>query len=120
MTLSTCLVTIGDRLHKLKYRFQGPYRIIDLYKNVATLKYMKDGKVRRASLRKVRLYLSGSMSFHNNPNVGNPVPDQDEELPDNLDLIGQDKNEPSMEDAEEEVEASPDTGYFTKSKAKVK
>ena len=92
------LVTISDKLHKLKYRFQGPYRIIDLYKNVATLKYMKDGKIRRASLRKVRLYLSGSMSFHNNPNVGNPVPDQDEELPDSLDLLGSEDNEPSVED----------------------
>ena len=60
------------------------------------------------------------MSFHNNPNVGNPVPDQDEELPDNLDLVGQDEDESNMEDAEEEVETSPDAGYFTRYKAKVK
>ena len=60
------------------------------------------------------------MSFHNNPNVGNPVPDQDEELPDNLDLLGSEDKEPNVEDSEEEVEAPPDTGYFTRSKAKWK
>ena len=110
------LVTISDKLDKLKYRFQGPYRIIDLYKNVATLKYMKDGKIRGASLRKVRLYLSGSMSYAQNPNVGNPIPDQDEELPENLDLLGSEDNEPNVEDSDEEVEAP--SGYFTRSKAK--
>ena len=56
------LVTVKDKLHKLKYRYQGPYRIMDLVNNSVTLKYIKTGKIRRASLRNVRLYSAESMT----------------------------------------------------------
>ena len=88
-------VTISDRLYKLKYQYQGPYRIIDIFKNTVTLKFLKTGKTRRASLRNVRLYATSLLSRKDNPNIEDPMLEQEEEIPESTDLTQVDSNSES-------------------------
>ena len=52
------LVTVKDKLHKLKYRYQGPYRIMDLVNNSVTLKYIKTGKNTQSLAEECEIVLS--------------------------------------------------------------
>ena len=83
---------VNDRAHKIRYPYIGPYRVVRIAGNTVELLNLASGKVRRASMRQLKLFKASDLNKTDSPNVHRPYPvgvplDNDNELFDELNDI---------------------------------
>ena len=74
-------VFVADPGYKLKYPYIGPFRVCKINGNVIELVSLASGKIRRASMRNIKIYHAGDLSRTDNKNINAPFPS---ELPNDL------------------------------------
>ena len=72
---------VSERGYKLRYRYNGPYRIQNIEGNTALLKSLASGKEVRVSLRNVKLYHHLNLTTTETPNVNQPFPSPEGDIP---------------------------------------
>ena len=73
---------MADPGYKLKYQYIGPFRVCQINGNVVELVSLASGKVRRASMRNIKVFHAGDLSMTDHKNINAPFPS---ELPNDLD-----------------------------------
>ena len=67
-------VFVSQQAYKLRFPFRGPFRIIKIEGSTVHLKSLTTGKIKRASMRNIRIYAAESVSKSEHPNASEPVP----------------------------------------------
>ena len=66
--------TVGDKAYKLRYPYDGPYRVVEISGNTVTLKSLANNKIKHASMRDIKIFKGSSLTKSDNPNVDRAFP----------------------------------------------
>ena len=65
---------VNEKAHKLKYPYEGPYRITDISGNTVVVKSLASNKEKRASMRDLKIYKGSLLTKNDNKNVDKAFP----------------------------------------------
>ena len=66
---------MAEKAYKLKFKFRGPYRIVQIMGNTMIGESLATGKLCRVSLRNVKIYRNENITKKESPNSNKPFPD---------------------------------------------
>ena len=65
---------VGDKAHKLRFPYEGPYRVSKVDGNTVCLKSLASGKSKLASMRDLKIYKGQFLTPSDNNNINRPYP----------------------------------------------
>ena len=65
---------VNERSHKLRFPYDGPYRVTDISGNTVVIKSLASNKEKRASMRDLKIYKGSMLTKTDNKNVGRAFP----------------------------------------------
>lgn len=66
--------SVGDKAYKLRYPYDGPYRVFEIAGNTVVLKSLANNKIRKASMRDIKIFKGSVLSKSDNGNVDRAFP----------------------------------------------
>ena len=78
---------VDKKGYKLHFPFYGPFRVTEVSGNTVLLKCLESGKIKRASMRDIKLFKGEVLTKNDNKNVGRLYPIHDKTPVDGCDMV---------------------------------